>query len=97
MQNCQAETRPGATPNLDASGEGQESESAQVACREGIAHSVVGRVWACGRQVDLLAHRPKMDDSMREGGGWVGGLVSTARTAANGRSFGGKRQRVRKG
>jgi hypothetical protein len=31
----------------------------------------VGRVWTCGRQVDLLAHRPKMDDSMREGGGWT--------------------------
>ena len=64
-----------------------------MACRAGMAHSV------CGRQVDLLAHRPKMDDSMREGGGWVDvvdGLVSTARTAANGKSFGGKRQRVRK-
>lgn len=62
----------------------------RMACRAGIAHSV----WAeCG-QVGLLAHRPKMDDSMREGGGWVDvvdGLVSTAR-----KSFGGKRQRVRK-
>jgi len=58
----------------------RRARARRVACRAGIAHSVVGKVWACGRQVDLLAHRPKMDDSMREvEGGWVDSFRQHAR------------------